>query len=61
MSATPHNRPRAWLQAWSRGLMTLREAVVSFAPLVLLVGSALVLAYWWLAPTPPKHVILATG
>jgi TRAP transporter TAXI family solute receptor len=61
MSPTPDTRPRAWLQGWTRGLITLREAVVSFAPLVLLVGSALVLAYWWLAPTPPKHVVLATG
>ena len=52
---------RAWLQAWTRGLISVREAVVSFAPLLLLVGAALLAAYWWLQPTPPKHVVLATG
>ena len=30
-------------------------------PFVLLAALLLVLAYWWLNPTPPKHVVLATG
>lgn len=30
-------------------------------PFVLLAALLLALAYWWLNPTPPKHVVLATG
>lgn len=62
MTTPSHNtRTKSLLQAWGRGLITVREALVSFAPLVLLVGAALFAAYWWLKPTPPKHVVLATG
>jgi TRAP transporter TAXI family solute receptor len=61
MKHTNDSRPHGWLQAWARGLITLREAVVSFAPLVLLVGLALWGAYVWLKPNPPTTVVLATG
>ncbi|MBK6007220.1 ABC transporter substrate-binding protein [Ramlibacter ginsenosidimutans] len=42
-------------------LATLREVLLPAVPLVLLAVGGLVLAYWWLDPSPPKHVVLATG
>ncbi len=42
-------------------LLSLRDLLVSFGPFALLTVALLVLAYWWLDPNPPKHVILATG
>lgn len=42
-------------------LLSIRDLLVSAGPLAFL-GVALVIgAYWWLKPTPPKSVILATG
>ncbi len=42
-------------------LLSIRDLLVSAGPLAFL-GVALVIgAYWWLKPTPPKTVILATG
>ncbi|QIL73662.1 ABC transporter substrate-binding protein [Diaphorobacter sp. HDW4B] len=42
-------------------LLSIRDLLVSAGPLAIL-GVALVIgAYWWLKPTPPKTVILATG
>ena len=35
--------------------------IVSAGPLALLPVLLLALAYWWLQPTPPKTVVLATG
>ena len=43
------------------GLVSLREMLVSAGPFALLAVALLVLAYWWLDPTPPKRVRLATG
>ena len=40
---------------------SLRLLATTFAPFVLLAAALLVLAYLWLQPTPPKHVVLATG
>jgi TRAP-type uncharacterized transport system substrate-binding protein len=40
---------------------SLRILATTVAPFVLLAAALLVLAYLWLQPTPPKHVVLATG
>jgi len=42
-------------------LLSLRDLLVSAGPFVLLAVLLLWLAYWWLNPTPPKQVTLATG
>ena len=42
-------------------LISLREMLLSGSPLVLITVAALVLTYWWLKPTPPARVVLATG
>lgn len=42
-------------------LLAVREMLVSAGPFVALAIAALVLAYFWLNPNPPKHVKLATG
>lgn len=42
-------------------LLSLRDLAVSIGPFALLTLALLVLAYWWLDPNPPKHVVLATG
>lgn len=48
-------------QAIRYTLLSLREMLVSAGPLAVLAVGLLVLAYWWLDPTPPKRVTLATG
>ena len=48
-------------QAFRNSLLSLRDMVVSAGPLALLPVLLLALAYWWLQPTPPKTVVLATG
>lgn len=40
---------------------SLRLLATTAGPVVLLAAALLALAYWWLDPTPPKHVVLATG
>lgn len=42
-------------------LLSLRDLFASIGPFVLLTATLLVLAYWWLDPTPPRKVVLATG
>ena len=42
-------------------LLSVREMFTSAGPLALLAAGLLALAYWWLDPTPPKKVTLATG
>ena len=42
-------------------LLSLRDLLVSAGPFVLLTVVLLGLAYWWLDPTPPRQVRLATG
>ncbi len=42
-------------------LLSIRDLLLSFGPFVLLAVVLLALAYWWLNPTPPKRVTLATG
>jgi TRAP-type uncharacterized transport system substrate-binding protein len=42
-------------------LVSIREMLVSAGPFVLLAIALLVVAYWWLDPTPPRRVTLATG
>ena len=48
-------------QAFRNSLLSLRDMVVSAGPLALLPVLLLALAYWWLQPTPPQTVVLATG
>ena len=40
---------------------SLRDLLVSFGPYVLAVLILLALSFWWINPTPPKRVTLATG
>ena len=42
-------------------LISLREMLLSSSPFALLTIGVIALAYWWLDPTPPKTVVLATG
>ena len=42
-------------------LLSLRDLFLTAAPFVLLAALLLAVAYWLLDPTPPKHVVLATG
>ncbi|MBV2217478.1 MAG: C4-dicarboxylate ABC transporter substrate-binding protein [Diaphorobacter sp.] len=42
-------------------LLSLRDLLVSAGPLALLGAGLVLLAYWWLNPTPPRTVTLATG
>lgn len=42
-------------------LLSLRDLLVSIGPFALLTVALLALAFWWLDPTPPKRVVLATG
>ncbi|WP_037472160.1 TAXI family TRAP transporter solute-binding subunit [Simplicispira psychrophila] len=48
-------------QAFRSSLLSLRDLLVSAGPLALLAVGLLALAYWWLNPTPPQQVTLATG
>ncbi len=42
-------------------LLSLREMLLSAGPFAFLTIALLCLTYWWLNPTPPKRVVLATG
>lgn len=42
-------------------LLSLRDLLASIGPFALLTIALLALAYWWLEPTPPRKVVLATG
>ena len=42
-------------------LLSVRDLLVTVGPFLLLAVALLALAYWVLDPTPPKHVVLATG
>ncbi|MES3001427.1 MAG: TAXI family TRAP transporter solute-binding subunit [Pseudomonadota bacterium] len=42
-------------------LLSLRDLLISAGPFALLAVALLVAAYFWLDPTPPKRVTLATG
>ena len=48
-------------QAFRNTLLSLRDLLASAGPLAFLAIGLLVLAYWWLNPTPPKQVTLASG
>lgn len=47
--------------AFRSTLLSLRDLLVSAGPLAVLGIGLLVLAYWWLDPTPPDRARLATG
>lgn len=42
-------------------LLSLRDLLASAGPFILLAIALLALTYWWLDPTPPRRVTLATG
>jgi len=42
-------------------LISVRDLVIAWGPFFLIGVALLVLAYFWLDPTPPRRVILATG
>ncbi len=42
-------------------LLSIRDLLVYIGPFVALAVLLLAIAFWWLDPTPPKRVILATG
>jgi ABC-type nitrate/sulfonate/bicarbonate transport system substrate-binding protein len=42
-------------------LLSLRDLLLSAGPVALVALALVALAYWWLDPTPPRHVRLATG
>ncbi len=48
-------------QVFRNTLLSLRDLLASAGPLVVLAVGLLALAYWWLNPTPPRQVTLATG
>ncbi|MBX3633699.1 MAG: ABC transporter substrate-binding protein, partial [Simplicispira sp.] len=48
-------------QVFRNTLLSLRDLLASAGPLVFLAIGLLALAYWWLNPTPPRIVVLATG
>lgn len=50
---------RARLQNFS--IVSLRDLVVATGPTALLVLAAVLLAYWWVDPAPPRSLRLATG
>ena len=52
-------RTLARLQDFS--LVSLRDLVVAFGPTVLAVLAALLLAWWWVDPAPPRSLRLAGG
>jgi TRAP transporter TAXI family solute receptor len=42
-------------------LLSMRDLMATMGPFILIAIAALVGAYLWLDPTPPRHVVLATG
>jgi TRAP-type uncharacterized transport system substrate-binding protein len=48
-------------QAIKNTFFSLRDLLISFGPYILAVLILLGLSYWWMNPTPPKRVTLATG
>jgi TRAP-type uncharacterized transport system substrate-binding protein len=59
MSAVTRSRQAA--RRVRLALLTLRDMALSAGPLVLVVVGLVVAAYWWLNPSPPQRVVLATG
>lgn len=49
------------MMKYSAPFTSLRYAITTASPFVLLALSLLALAYWLLDPAPPRHVTLATG
>ena len=45
----------------SKTLISARELAATAGPFILLAIALLVATYYWLKPTPPKRVVLATG
>ena len=41
--------------------LPLRELAITAGPFVLIAALLLTLAYQWLDPNPPRHLVMATG
>ncbi|WP_229455452.1 TAXI family TRAP transporter solute-binding subunit [Massilia sp. KIM] len=52
---------RAVTKVRSFSFVSLRDLLVASGPTILLVLAALVVAYWWVDPAPPRSLRLATG
>jgi len=61
MAAAPRPLARTLRSGLQHTLLSVRDLLATAGPLVLLSLLLLVLAYWWLDPTPPRTVTLATG
>lgn len=48
-------------QALRHTLLSARDLLLASGPFIVLTLALLALAYWWLDPTPPRRVVLATG
>lgn len=48
-------------QALRHTLLSARDLLLASGPFIVLALALLALAYWWLDPTPPRRVVLATG
>ncbi|WP_026354081.1 TAXI family TRAP transporter solute-binding subunit [Massilia niastensis] len=42
-------------------IVSLRDLVVASGPTILIVAAAVLAAYWWVDPAPPRQLVLATG
>ncbi|HEU5296380.1 MAG TPA: TAXI family TRAP transporter solute-binding subunit, partial [Burkholderiaceae bacterium] len=48
-------------QRFQHTLVSVRDLLITGGPLIVLTLVLLVVAYWLLKPTPPDHMVLATG
>lgn len=59
--ARPGRARRVVTRLQNFSIVSLRDLVVASGPTVLAVLAALLLAYWWVDPAPPRSLRMATG
>lgn len=59
--ASPGRAQRTLARLQGFSIVSLRDLVVASGPTVLAVLAAVLLAYWWVDPAPPRSLRLATG
>lgn len=59
--ARPGRAQRTLARLQNFSIVSLRDLVVASGPTVLAVLAAVLLAYWWVDPAPPRSLRLATG
>ena len=52
---------RAVSRVRSFSIVSLRDLLVASGPTILAVLAAVLVAYWWVDPAPPRRLVLATG